>query len=151
MVRRSFRKVAGGCDDFAILKRARFVHSRSVRLDQWLWAVRVFKTRSVSADAIKGGHVRVNDAPCKPSREVRVGEIIVARVGIMTRTVRMIADPPSRVAAKLVQQFAEDLTPPEEYARRPEPNFLPPMFRPQGTGRPTKRDRRATDRINDVE
>lgn len=121
-----------------------------MRLDQWLWAVRVFKTRSLSAEAIKGGHVRVNDAPCKPSREVRPGEIVVARVGVMTRTVRVIADPPSRVGAKLVAQFAEDLTPPEEYARRPEPNLLPPMFRPQGTGRPTKRDRREMDRIDDA-
>ncbi len=122
-----------------------------MRLDQWLWAIRVFKTRSLSAEAIKGGHVRVNDLPCKPSREVRPGETIVARVGIMTRTVRVIADPPSRVGAKLVAQFAEDLTPPEEYARRPEPNLLPPMFRPQGTGRPTKRERRATDRLQDAD
>lgn len=119
----------------------------AMRLDQWLWAVRVFKTRSLSADAIKGGHVRVNGVACKPSREVRAGEIVVARVGIMTRTVRVIADPPSRVAAKLVAQFAEDLTPPEEYARRAEPNLIPPMFRPQGSGRPTKRDRRAMDRM----
>ncbi len=122
-----------------------------MRLDQWLWAVRVFKTRSLSADAIKGGHVRVNEQPCKPSREVRAGNTVVARVEIMTRTVRVIAVPPSRVAAKLVAQFAEDLTPPEEYARRPEPNLIPPMFRPQGSGRPTKRDRRATDRFSDAE
>ena len=105
-----------------------------MRLDQWLWAVRVFKTRSLSADAIKGGHVRVNDAPCKPSREVRAGDTIVARVGIMTRIVRVIAEPPSRVSAKLLAQFAEDLTPPEEYARRPEPNLLPPIFVRRGAG-----------------
>jgi ribosome-associated heat shock protein Hsp15 len=116
-----------------------------VRIDQWLWAVRVFKTRTSAAAAIKAGHVRVNDEPCKPSREARAGETVVARVGIRTRTVRVIAAPPSRVGAKLVPQFAEDLTPPEEYARRPEPNLLPPMFRPKGAGRPTKRERRATD------
>jgi ribosome-associated heat shock protein Hsp15 len=120
-----------------------------MRLDQWLWAVRVFKTRTLAAEAIKGGHVRINDQPCKPAREVRAGDTVVARVGIMTRTVRFIADPPSRVGAKLVPQFAEDLTPPEEYARRPEPNLLPPMFRPQGAGRPTKRDRRETDRLGE--
>jgi ribosome-associated heat shock protein Hsp15 len=120
-----------------------------MRLDQWLWAVRVFKTRTLAAEAIKAGHVRINDQPCKPAREVRSGVTIVARVGIMTRTVRVIADPPSRVGAKLVPQFAEDLTPPEEYARRPEPNLLPPMFRPQGTGRPTKRDRRETDKLDE--
>jgi ribosome-associated heat shock protein Hsp15 len=121
-----------------------------MRLDQWLWAVRVFKTRTLAAEAIKAGHVRINDQPCKPAREVRPGDTIVARVGIMTRTVRFISDPPSRVGAKLVPQFAEDLTPPEEYARRPEPNLLPPMFRPQGTGRPTKRDRRETDKLGEA-
>ena len=120
-----------------------------MRLDQWLWAVRVFKTRTLAADGIKAGHVRVNGEPCKPAREARSGDTIVACVGIMTRTVRVIADPPSRVGAKLVPQFAEDLTPPEEYARRPEPNFLPPMFRPQGSGRPTKRDRRVTDQLGE--
>jgi len=122
-----------------------------MRLDQWLWAVRVFKTRSLAADAIKAGHVRVNDAPCKPAREVRAGDTVIARVGIMTRTVRAIAAPKSRVAAKLVPEFAEDLTPPEEYTRRPEPDLLPPMFRPQGTGRPTKRERRETDRLSEEE
>ena len=120
-----------------------------MRLDQWLWAVRVFKTRTSAADAIKAGHVHVNDLPSKPAREVHAGETIVARTGIMTRIVRVIAAPPSRVGAKLVPQFAEDLTPPEEYARRPEPNLLPPMFRPKGAGRPTKRDRRETDRLSD--
>ena len=120
-----------------------------MRLDQWLWAVRVFKTRTVAADAIKAGHVQVNGQPCKPAREVRAGDTIVASVGIMTRTVRVIAAPKSRVNAKLVPQFAEDLTPPEEYARRPEPNLLPPMFRPKGTGRPTKRERRETDRLDE--
>ena len=122
-----------------------------MRLDQWLWAVRVFKTRALAAEAIKGGHVRVNDAPCKPAREVRAGDMVVARVGIMTRTVRALAAPKSRVAAKFVPEFAGDLTPPEEYARRPESDLLPPVFRPQGTGRPTKRDRRETDRLGGEE
>jgi len=120
-----------------------------MRLDQWLWAVRVYKTRTLAAEAIRAGHVRINDLQCKPAREVRAGDLIVATVNVVTRTVRVIADPPSRVGAKLVPQFAEDLTPPEEYARRPEPNLLPPMFRPQGSGRPTKRDRRVTDRLGE--
>ena len=116
-----------------------------MRLDQWLWTVRVFQTRTSAAAAIKGGHVRINDEPCKPAREARAGDVVVARVGILTRTVRVIAAPPSRVGAKLVPQFSEDLTPPEEYAKRPERNFLSPMFRPKGSGRPTKRDRRTLD------
>ncbi len=120
-----------------------------MRLDQWLWAVRVFKTRTLAAAAIKASRVHISGEPCKPAREVRPGDIVEARVGIMTRTVRCLADPPSRVGAKLIAQFAEDLTPPEEYARRPEPNLLPPMFRLPGTGRPTKRERRATDRFGE--
>lgn len=116
-----------------------------MRLDQWLWAVRVFKTRTSAAEAIKAGHVTVNGQGAKPAREVRVGDRIVAQVGELTRTVRVIETPPSRVGAKLAPQFAEDLTPPEEYTRKREPNFLPPMFRPAGSGRPTKKARRLID------
>jgi ribosome-associated heat shock protein Hsp15 len=116
-----------------------------MRLDQWLWAVRVFKTRSNATDGIKAGHVTVNGQGSKPAREVRAGDLIVARVGEITRTVRVLSMPPSRVGAKLVPEFAEDLTPPEEYERRREANYLPPMLRPRGSGRPTKRDRRTLD------
>ena len=116
-----------------------------MRLDQWLWAVRVYKTRSLAADAIKGGHVKANDERTKPAHKPKPGEMITARVGLMTRTVRFLAAPRSRVAAKLVPQFAEDLTPPEEYAKREEPNLLPHAFRPKGAGRPTKRERRELD------
>ena len=116
-----------------------------MRLDQWLWAVRVFKTRSISSGAIKGGHVTVNGQPCKPAREMKSGDLVVARVGEITRTLRCIAEPPSRVGAKLVAGFAEDLTPPEEYEKRREPNFIPIMLRDRGTGRPTKKQRREID------
>jgi ribosome-associated heat shock protein Hsp15 len=116
-----------------------------MRLDQWLWAVRVFKSRSLAAEAIKGGLVKVNGDRSKPAHEPKPGELIVARVGVMTRTVRFLAAPKSRVGAKLVAEFAEDLTPPEERAKRPEPNLLPPGFRPRGVGRPTKRERRLLD------
>ena len=118
-----------------------------MRLDQWLWAVRVYRSRSLAADAIKGGLVKVNGERSKPAHEARPGELIVARVGIMTRTVRFVAAPKSRVAAKLVPDFAEDLTPPEEFEKRPEPNLLPPGFRPRGSGRPTKRDRRVLEEL----
>lgn len=116
-----------------------------MRLDQWLWAVRVYKSRTLAADAIKGGLVKVNGERSKPAHEPKPGELIISRVGIMTRTVRFIAAPKSRVGAKLVAEFAEDLTPPEERAKRPEPNLLPPGFRPKGAGRPTKRDRRVME------
>ena len=110
-----------------------------MRLDQWLWAVRIFKSRSLSAEAIKGGRVKVNGAATKP------GELVVARIDMLTRTVRVIGAPPSRVGAKLVPLYAEELTPPEEFAKRRDPNFRPISIRPKGAGRPTKRERRRLD------
>jgi ribosome-associated heat shock protein Hsp15 len=116
-----------------------------MRLDQWLWAVRVYKSRSLAADAIKAGHARVNDAVAKPAHEVKPGELVTARVGLVVRSLRVLAAPPSRVGAKLVAQFVEDLTTPEEYAKGRESFFLRPAFRPPGAGRPTKRERREID------
>ncbi len=116
-----------------------------MRLDQWLWAVRVYKSRSLAVEAIKAAHVRANGERTKPAHEPKPGEIITARAGIMTRTLRFLDAPRSRVAAKLVPQYAEDLTPLEEIAKRHEPNLLPPGFRPKGAGRPTKRERRLLD------
>lgn len=120
-----------------------------MRLDQWLWAVRVYKSRTLAADAIKGGLVKVNGERSKPAHEPKPGEIITSRVDIMTRTVRFLAAPKSRVAAKLVPEFAEDLTPPEEREKRREPNLLPPGFRPKGSGRPTKRERRVLEEFGE--
>lgn len=116
-----------------------------MRLDQWLWAVRIYKTRTIAADAIKGGLVKVGDEPVKPAREVKPGDVVTARVNQMTRTVVVLDSPKSRVGAKGVAQFMEDRTPPEEYQRRREVNLLPPGFRPRGSGRPTKRERREMD------
>ncbi|MEP6668544.1 MAG: RNA-binding S4 domain-containing protein [Chthoniobacter sp.] len=120
-----------------------------MRLDQWLWAVRVYKSRTLAAEAIKGGLVKVEGERSKPAHEPKPGELITARVGIMTRTVRFLAAPKSRVAAKLVADFMEDLTPPEEREKRREPNLLPPGFRPKGTGRPTKRERRVLEELTE--
>jgi ribosome-associated heat shock protein Hsp15 len=120
-----------------------------MRLDQWLWAVRVYKTRSLAAEAVKAAHVTVNGQPSKPAHTVRAGEMVVARVGILTRTLKVLAAPPSRVGAKLVPEFAEDLTPPEEYEKPREPNFLPAILRPKGAGRPTKRERRELEELEE--
>ena len=117
-----------------------------MRLDQWLWAVRVFKSRSLAVEAIKAGHVKVNAEGTKPAHEARPGEIVTARIATFTRTLRVIGAPASRVAAKLVPEFAEELTPPEEFAKQRElRTFSAPGFRPKGAGRPTKRERRLLD------
>ena len=120
-----------------------------MRLDLWLWAVRLFKSRSLATEAIKGGHVKVNGAATKPAHETKPGELVTARIGIMTRTVRVLGAPRSRVGAKLVAQYAEDLTPPEEFDKQQGFDFRPIGVRPRGAGRPTKRERRLLDGLSE--
>jgi ribosome-associated heat shock protein Hsp15 len=114
----------------------------SVRMDKWLWSVRLYKTRTLAAAACDAGRVRVNGQPAKPSRSVHPGEIITAVTGEITRTVKVLALLGQRVGAARVPEFIEDLTPPAELQKPRPPQFLPPGARPRGAGRPTKRDRR---------
>ena len=115
----------------------------SVRIDKWLWAVRLYQTRSQAAAACAGGHVHIAGQPVKPSRSLRVGDVVCARAGEINRTVKVLALLEHRVGAKLVPQFLEDLTPAAEYEKERERNFAPPVFRPKGAGRPTKKERRS--------
>lgn len=115
----------------------------SVRIDKWLWAVRLYKTRSAAATAASGGKVQINGENVKPARSVRVGEIIVAGGVNITRTVKVLALLDHRVGAKLVLNFMEDLTPASEYERQRERNAMPVAVRPPGSGRPTKKERRS--------
>lgn len=116
-----------------------------MRLDQWLWAIRVYKSRSLAVTAIRSGHARVNDAPAKPAHTVRPGDRIAVKTGTLLRTFRVLALPRSRVGAPLVRNFADDLTPPEEYVRAREATDLRTQFSSPGAGRPTKRDRRSME------
>ena len=119
----------------------------SVRIDKWLWAVRLYKTRTIATAACTAGKVRINDQAIKPARSVHIGETITAMTGSITRTVRVIALLESRVGAKLVGNYLEDLTPASEYEKQRDPNFLPFVFRKKGDGRPTKKDRRSMDEL----
>ena len=113
-----------------------------VRIDKYLWAIRVYKTRTDATDACKGGKVRVNGADIKPSKAVKVGDVIVARKGAVAYTYKVIQLVDKRQGAKLVPNYAENLTPPEELAklRAPVETFF--LKRDRGAGRPTKKDRR---------
>jgi len=119
------------------------------RLDKWLWAVRLFRTRRLAPDACRARSVAINDLPANPAREVHAGEIITVKQGLVPCIVQVIALPRSRVGAKLVAGFCTDLTPPEELAkaRDPEQRVQQVLAREKGAGRPTKRDRRLLDRL----
>jgi ribosome-associated heat shock protein Hsp15 len=116
--------------------------SESVRIDKWLWAVRLYKSRSLATQACHAGHVKVGGQSVKPARDVHVGELICALTGRVRRTVKVRDLLEQRVGAGLVGQYLEDLTPPEEYARaRAEAASARIQF-PKGWGRPTKKQRR---------
>ncbi len=117
------------------------------RLDKWLWAVRVFKTRSLATDACRAGSVSVNELPAKPGRDVRPGELVTVKQGLVLRTLRVVEVPRSRVGPKLVADFCTDLTPPEELEKARQNRIQHVMEREKGSGRPTKRDRRMLDQF----
>lgn len=116
-------------------------------MDKWLWAVRLFRTRSLAGDACRAGSVTINELAVKPARSVRPGETIIVAQGIVRRTLRVIGVPAARVGAKLVANFYEDLTPPEEFAKAREQRLQHVVAREKGSGRPTKRDRRLLDQF----
>lgn len=120
-----------------------------IRIDKWLWCVRVFKTRSDAAEACRNGAVTVNGNEAKPGRDVRTGDTVTVRAAGLLRTLSVLSLPRSRVAAKELPALVSDLTPPEEYerARLARLDILAP--RDRGAGRPTKRDRRETERLVD--
>ena len=119
----------------------------AMRLDKWLWAVRIHRSRALATDACRAGSVLVNDLVAKPAREVRPGEIVSVRIGLITRTLRVVGAPRSRVGAKLVADYCTDLTPPEEMAKLREHTVQQVLAREKGSGRPTKRDRRLLDQL----
>jgi ribosome-associated heat shock protein Hsp15 len=115
----------------------------AVRVDRWLWAVRLFKTRTAATDACRAGHVKVNGASAKPATTVRVGDQIGALVHERPLTIEVARLIEARVGAPIAVACYVDHSPPFE--REPR---LPPLFsRDRGAGRPTKRDRRQLDRL----
>ena len=114
-------------------------------MDKYLWAVRVFKTRSDAAEAIRNNRVSVNGAYAKPSREVKAGDTITVRRTMITYTYRVVALVSNRLPAKDVPQFCANITPQSELDKLNMPHETIFMFRERGTGRPTKKERRDID------
>lgn len=117
----------------------------NIRIDKWLWMVRLFKTRSMATDACNAGKVKLNGCNVKPSRDVRTDEIYDVHIGSLNKRVQVLGTPKSRVGAPLVPQYYTDLTPAEEYDRMKTLHTY--EYRPHGLGRPTKRDRRQLEYI----
>lgn len=120
---------------------------QSVRLDKYLWAVRVFKTRSDAADAIRNNRVTVNDAYAKPSREVKVGDRISVRRTMVTYSYRVLGLIANRQPAKNVPLYCENITPQSELDKLNVSHETIFVFRERGTGRPTKKERRKIDAV----
>ena len=118
-----------------------------VRIDKYLWSIRVYKTRSEATDACKGGKIRLNGGDVKPSKTVKVGDVLVARKGPVTYTYKVLQLVDKRQGARLVPVYAENLTPQEELdkLRAPVETFF--LKRDRGAGRPTQKDRRQMDSL----
>lgn len=118
-----------------------------IRIDKWLWAVRIFKTRSLATDACRSGKIKINGNPIKASHEVKLNETISIQQQQITKTVKVSALLEKRVSAKLVTQFMEDLTPTSEYEKVEIIKAVSFIYRPKGLGRPTKKERRDIEKI----
>lgn len=116
-----------------------------MRIDKYLWCVRYFKTRNIATTACKKGHVRVNDAVVKPSREVYPMDNIVVRLNQMNYQLTVLDIPPSRVGAKLVDIYRTNTTPKSEFEAQELLKYSKDYYRQKGEGRPTKKDRREID------
>jgi ribosome-associated heat shock protein Hsp15 len=120
-----------------------------MRVDRWLWAVRLYKTRSLAAKACLAGHVRIAGQSVKPSRDVRIGDLVQARTGYANRTVRVLALLARRVGPKVAAEYVEDLTPGEEFVRARAKAIKDRPLHMAGFGRPTKKQRRQWERLSE--
>jgi len=120
-----------------------------VRIDKYLWAVRIFKTRSDAAEAVRQNRVTVNGSPVKPSREVRTGDRIGVRRERVNYSYEVVDIVSSRQPAKNVPLYCRDITPQEELDKLSAPRETVFVFRERGTGRPTKKERREIDALMD--
>jgi ribosome-associated heat shock protein Hsp15 len=120
---------------------------KEIRVDKFLWSVRIFKTRSIASDECRKGRIIINNIPVKPSRIVVKDEIILVKKPPVNYTYRVIEPIENRVSAKLVEQYIDDLTTEDEKSKL-DFTYIPGIgFRKQGTGRPTKKERRLIEKL----
>ena len=119
----------------------------TTRIDKWLWAVRIFKTRALARKACTGGKVKIEGTAVKASRNIKAGDIIQIRKDVIKYIYRVKTTAEKRMGAKLVPEFLEDITPKEELAKLKTAQKQPIQTREKGQGRPTKRERRMMDKL----
>ncbi|MDR2120987.1 MAG: RNA-binding S4 domain-containing protein [Tannerella sp.] len=123
-----------------------------VRIDKWMWATRIFKTRTIAAEACKKGRVAIGGVSVKPSRMIRTGETLQIRKPPVTFSFRVLALTERRMSAKLVSEYLENVTPPEQYELLAMGKISGFVDRARGLGRPTKKERRDLEQfIDDTE
>ena len=115
------------------------------RIDKWMWAARIFKTRTIAAEACKKGRIQLNGAQAKPSRMVKPGDVIQVRKPPVTYSFKVLQAIEKRVGAKLVPEIMENVTTPDQYELLEMNKISGFVNRAKGTGRPTKKDRRDLD------
>ncbi|MDE6050757.1 MAG: RNA-binding S4 domain-containing protein [Paramuribaculum sp.] len=120
-----------------------------VRIDKWLWAVRIFKTRTIATDACKKGRVMLGDVPAKPARMIKVGDIVKVRKPPVTYSFRVLALTENRLGAKLVPDYMENITPKSELDLLEVVKISGFIDRRKGLGRPTKREGRELSRFTE--
>lgn len=120
--------------------------NREVRIDKWLWAVRIFKTRSQSAEACKKGRILIMDQQVKPSRVLKINDIVQVKKPPVVYSYRVLDLLEKRLSAKAIQEFVENITPEEELEKlKIKETFL--VVRDRGSGRPTKKERRVIEKL----
>ena len=125
------------------------METEDIRIDKWLWAVRIYKSRSDAAEACRMNRVMINDSYCKPSREIKEGDIVSVKKVPVTYRYKVKGIVSNRQPAKNVALYAENITPSEELAKLNIPRETVFISRDRGTGRPTKKERREIDALMD--
>ena len=123
------------------------MEKHNTRIDKWLWAVRIFKTRAMATEACSGGKVKINETAVKASRKIITGDLIQVREGMVKHIYCVLKIAEKRMGAKLISEFLEDLTPDDELAKLKSAQKQPIHTREQGQGRPTKKERRMMDKL----
>ena len=121
----------------------------NTRIDKWLWAVRIFKTRAQATEACAGGKVKIDGTAVKASRKIQPGETLLVRKGVIKYMYKVLKIAEKRMGAKLIIDFVEDLTSDDERAKLKSSHKQPLQTREKGQGRPTKKERRVMDELRE--